>query len=83
MVNTNIITEGMYHKVRGIIRGELAHFTCGHCKRNDAEHYPCDCCMMYDTLEFKPTEKYISSIARKICDTIGEPLNEWDYEEWE
>ena len=74
MVNDNIIPEEMNKKVRGIIRGELAHFTCDDCKRNDAEHYPCECGMMYAGMLFKPREEYITKITKKICDTIGEPL---------
>lgn len=76
MVNDNIITEEMYKKVRGIIRGELAHFNCLDGRRHDIVHYPCDCGMMYGTMMFKPTEEYIDKIARKICETIGEPLYE-------
>lgn len=76
MVNDNIITQKMYHKVRGIIRGELAHFRCTDCKRYDAEHYPCDCGMMYNEMQFKPRDEYVSRIALKICLAIGEPIED-------
>lgn len=75
MVNDNIITQKMYNKVRGIIRGELLEFSCPDCK--NVEQYPfCDCAMMYEGLIFKPGEEYVSRIALKICLAIGEPIED-------
>lgn len=81
MVNDNIITTEMYHKVRGIIRGEIAHIYCTDCKQYKQDRWDCECNMMYSPMNFKPNEEYISRIARKICLSIGEPLYDDIFEE--
>lgn len=73
MVNDNIITQKMYHKVRGIIREELLEFSCPDCK--NVEQYPfCDGLTYEDC--FKPGEEYVDKIALKICLAIGEPIED-------
>jgi len=74
MVNDNIITQKMYHKVRGIIRGELTQLSCSDCKRRDVYSF-CDG-LTYGEVCFKPGEEYVSRIAWKICLAIGEPIED-------
>lgn len=78
MVNDNIITQKMYHKVRGIIRGELIHLSCSECKRQDMYSF-CDC-LTEGGVCFKPRDEYVDKIAKKICTTIGEPIEKLEYE---
>ena len=76
-MNENIIHIEQYKKIRGIIRGELAHFTCFDCKRNAPENYPCECGMMYANMKFKPTDRYVSKIADKIMEVVMEDEEGW------
>ena len=82
MVNDNIITKTMYHKVRGIIRGEITHLSCPDCV-NIEDNCDCDCNMMFSPFAFKPREEYLDRVAKKICESIGEPLDYDTYEEEE
>lgn len=65
-----MMNDEQYKRIRGIIRGELAHFTCNDCRRNTVENYPCDCGMIMFDMKFKPTEQYIDKITEKIKQTI-------------
>jgi hypothetical protein len=64
MVNDNIITTEMYHKVRGIIRGEFLNIGCRNCSINRED----DSC--YCDIDYQPSEEYVRKVARKICLSI-------------
>jgi hypothetical protein len=75
MVNDNMITAHQYLKVCDTLRRELSNVGCETCRLKPGD-FDCWC-----DIDYQPSEEYVMKVARKICLSIGEPLDDDTFEE--